>query len=451
MPPTIQYANSDGVHIAYAVLGSGPIDLVYVPGWVSHIEAAWEEPDVVRYYERLASFSRLILFDKRGTGLSDRVPDKDLPNLEQRMDDVRVVMDAAGSTRAAVMGVSEGGVMSALFAATYPERTHSLVLYGTYARRLWAADYPWAPTPEERQKRLDDIERGWSTPGMALDVYAPSMVHDERFVRWWDRWRRASASPGAAAALARMNTQADIRHVLTTIRVPALVLHRTGDRSINVEEGRYIGTQIPGAKFVELPGDHIPYPGDADALLDEIEEFLTGVRRGPEPDRVLATILFADIVASTQRAVAIGDRRWRTLLDSYQTMARSEVERHRGRVLDTVGDGVLAAFDGPARAIRCGCAIRDGARTLDLDVRAGLHTGECETIQGKLSGIAVHIGARVAAAAGPGEVLVSSTAKDLVAGSGLRFADRGTHVLRGVPGEWHLFAADLPNASRKAT
>lgn len=445
MPPEIHYARSDGVYIAYAVLGSGPIDLVYVPGWVSHIECAWEEPDFARYYERLASFSRLILFDKRGTGLSDRTVDT--PTLEQRMDDVRAVMDATGSTRAAVMGISEGGVMSALFAATYPERTSALILYGTYARRIWAPDYPWAPTPEVRQKYFDAIERDWGKAGLELDTYAPKMARDERFRRWWDRYRRMSVSPGAALALARMNTQADIRHVLPSIRVPTLVLHRTGDHAMNVAEGRYIAAQIPGAKFVELPGEeHLPYLGDTDALLDEVEEFLTGVRHGPEPDRVLATVLFADIVASTERAAAAGDRRWRAVLESYHTMARAEIERHRGRVVDTAGDGILAAFDGPARAVRCACALGDGARMLGLEVRAGLHTGECETVQAKLGGIAVHIGARVAAAAGSGEVLVSSTVKDLVAGSGLRFTDRGRRVLAGVPGEWHLFATDPASA-----
>jgi pimeloyl-ACP methyl ester carboxylesterase len=445
MPPEIRYAKSDGVHIAYTVLGRGPIDLVYVPGWVSHLDCAWEEPDFARYYERLAAFSRLILFDKRGTGLSDRAAD--LPTLEQRMDDVRAVMDAAGSARAAVMGVSEGGVMSALFAATYPERTSALILYATYARRIWAPDYPWAPTSEERQQYVDAIERGWGTELTELAIYAPTMASDERFRRWWDRYRRLSASPGAALALARMNTEADIRRVLPSIRVPTLVLHRTGDRDMNVAEGRYIAARIPGAKFVELPGeDHLPFLGDADALLDEVEEFLTGVRRGPEPDRVLATILFADIVASTERAASAGDRRWRTVLESYHTMAQAEIERHRGRVIDTAGDGIFAAFDGPARAVRCACAIGECARTMGLEVRAGLHTGECETVQAKLGGIAVHIGARVGAAAGPGQVLVSSTVKDLVAGSGLRFADRGTRVLAGVPGEWHLFAADPASA-----
>jgi len=445
MPPEIRYAKSNGVHVAYTILGSGPMDLVHVPGWVSHLECAWEEPEYARYYERLASFSRLILFDKRGTGLSDRVANADLPTLEQRMDDVRAVMEAAGSMRAALLGYSEGGVMSALFAVTYPERTSALVLYGTYARRVRTPDYPWAPTAEEREKYMETIEQEWGTGDTEVERYAPTMIGDERFRRWWNRYLRLSASPGAAIALARMNVQVDIRQVLPLIRVPTLVLHRTGDRALNVSGGRYVAAQIPGAKFVELPGDdHLPYLGDTDALLDEIEEFLTGVRRGPEPDRVLATIMFADIVGSTQRAVAIGDSRWRALLESYQAMAQSQVERHRGRVVDTAGDGLLAAFDGPARAIRCGCAVRDGARTLDLEVRAGLHTGECETVQGKLGGIAVHIGARVAAAAGPGEVLVSSTAKDLVAGSGLRFTDRGAHVLRGVPGEWRLFAADLP-------
>ncbi len=435
-----RYAKSSGINVAYQVLGDGPLHLVYVPGWVSHLELAWEQPLLARFYQRLASFSRLVLFDKRGTGLSDRLAQ--LPTMEERMDDVRAVMDAVGMSRAALFGVSEGGPMCALFAATYPERTSALVVYGTYAKRIWAPEYPWAPTPEERQRFFDAIEKRWGGV-VDLAILAPSVANAKAFRRWWAAYLRAGASPGAALALARMNTEIDIRHILPTVRVPTLVLHRTDDRDVAVGGARYIAQAIPQAKYVELDGsDHLAFVGDADALLDEVEEFLTGARHVPESDRVLATVLFADIVGSTERAAALGDGRWRELLVSYQTLARRELERHRGREIDTAGDGVLAAFDGPARAIRCACAFRDAVRALGIEVRAGLHTGECEVIGPKLGGIAVHIGARVAAHAGPGEVLVSNTVKDLVAGSGLRFLDRGVHVLKGVPGGWHLFAVD---------
>jgi pimeloyl-ACP methyl ester carboxylesterase/class 3 adenylate cyclase len=440
MPPETRYARSGGVNIAYTVIGDAPLDLVFVPGWVSHLELAWGHPDLARFYRRLASFSRLIMFDKRGTGLSDRV--SELPTLEQRMDDVRAVMDAAGVERAAVFGISEGGPMCGLFAATYPERTTSLVMYGTYAKRIWDPEYPWAPTPEERQRFFDAIAAGWGG-AVDLSTIAPTVAGDERFALWWGGYRRAGASPGAALALARMNTEIDIRHILPTIRVPTLILHRTGDLDCQVGGGRFIAGQIPGAKYVELDGaDHLPFVGNVDAILDEVEEFLTGVRHVPELDRVLATVLFADIVGSTERAAGLGDRRWRELLESYQALSRRELERHRGREIDTAGDGVLAAFDGPARAVRCACALRGAVRALGIEVRAGLHTGECEVIGPKLGGIAVHIGARVAAHAGAGEVLVSNTVKDLVAGSGLRFLDRGVHALKGVPGDWHLFAVD---------
>lgn len=439
MKPQTKYARSGDVNIAYQVIGNGPFDLVYVPGWVSHLEFNWEHPAVAHFYNRLASFSRLIRFDKRGTGLSDRVPESALPTLEQRMDDVRAVMDAAGVERAALFGTSEGGPMCALFAATYPERTTALVLYGSYAKRVWAPDYPWAPTPEDRQKFFDLIQQGWGGE-VDLATMAPSVVHDEGFKQWWSTYLRLGASPGAALALAKMNTQIDIRHVLPAIRLPALILHRTGDLDMDVRGGRWMAQQIPGAKYVELPGDdHLPYAGDTDVLLDEVEEFLTGVRPTHEPDRVLATVLFTDIVGSTERAATLGDRRWRDLLESYHALVRRELGRFRGREIDTAGDGFLAIFDGPARAIRCAVAIGEAVRNLGIKLRAGLHTGECEIIGSKVGGIAVHIGARVASLAGPSEVLVSSTAKDLVAGSGIEFEDRGMHSLKGVPGEWHLY------------
>ena len=442
--PVTRYAKSGEINIAYQVVGEGPRDLVFVMGWVSHLELFWDEPAVARFMERLASFSRLILFDKRGTGLSDRVPMDALPTLEQRMDDVRAVMDAVGVGRAILFGVSEGGPMTALFAATYPDRTAALVIYGSYAKRIWAPTYPWAPTPEERQKFYDAIERDWGRGDVDLATIAPTAAADPRAREWWPRYFRLSSSPGAALALARMNTQVDIRRILPSIRVPTLILHRTDDLDINVGGARWMAGQIPGAKYVELPGvDHIPWVGDQDAILDEIEEFLTGVRRGPEPDRMLATVLFTDIVGSTERAAAMGDRRWRELLESHHGVVRRELERYRGREIDTAGDGFLAVFDGPARAVRCAASTAGAVQGLGLQIRAGLHTGEVEVMGESVGGIAVHIGARVAALAQPGEILVSSTVKDLVAGSGIEFDDRGTHVLKGVPGEWRVFAAKV--------
>jgi class 3 adenylate cyclase/pimeloyl-ACP methyl ester carboxylesterase len=440
MEPETRYAKSGDVHIAYQVVESGPTDLVLVPGFISHIEEWWEEPLSARFLERLASFSRLILFDKRGTGLSDR--EAGVPTLEQRMDDVRAVLAAAGSERAAVLGVSEGGAMSALFAATYPERTAALVLYGTFAEFC-----SWVPTPEHLEHFLHAIDEGWGT-GRSLPHFAPSVADDSRFRRWWARYERLGASPGAAMALMRMNSEIDVRHVLPAIRVPTLVLHRTGDVTVDVEAGRYQAAHIPGATYVELPGvDHLPFVGDAEAVLDEIEEFLTGARPVAEPDRVLATVLFTDVVGSTELAARLGDRRWRDLLDAHHAAVRRQLARFRGREVKTVGDGFLATFDGPARAIRCADAIRASVRTLGLEVRAGLHTGEVELIGDDVGGIAIHVGARVAALAGPGEVLVSSTVKDLVAGSGLRFEDRGTHRLKGVPEGWRLFAVERGSAS----
>jgi pimeloyl-ACP methyl ester carboxylesterase len=438
MIPETRYAKSGEVNIAYQVVGDVPRDLVLVPGWVSNVEVLWEEPGLSRFLRRLATFSRLILFDKRGTGLSDRVAD--MPTLETRMDDVRAVMDAVGSESAALLGYSEGGPMCALFAATYPARTTALIMGGGYARRTWAPDYPWAPTAQEHQRFIEMCQREWGGP-VGLEMRAPSVARDERFRQWWARYLRMSASPGANIALLRMNAEIDIRDVLPAIRVPTLILHSLGDPGIDVRGSRYMAERIPGAKYVELPGsDHLPWVSDADAILDEVEEFLTGVRHGPEPDRVLATVMFTDIVGATERAAALGDRRWRDLLDAHHALVRRELTRFRGREVDTAGDGFLATFDGPARAIRCACAISDGARQLDLEIRAGLHTGECEQVGDKVGGIAVHIGARVAAMAASHEVLVSSTVKDLVAGSGLRFADRGVQTLKGVPGEWRLFA-----------
>ncbi len=435
--PETRYAKSGQVHIAYQVVGNGPPDLVLVPGWVSHIEYAWEEPSFSQWLRRLVSFSRLILLDRRGTGLSDRVAD--LPSLEQRMDDVRAVMDAAGSERAALFGISEGGPMCMMFAATYPERTSALVLYGTFARATRAPDYPIGLPVEGLEKFLELIGRSWGS-GFSADYFAPSLAHDEQFRRSWARFERLAVSPAGIQTLIRMLYETDARHVLPVIRVPTLIVHRAGDQAARVAGARYMAERIPGAKYVELPGaDHFPFVGDVDAILDEVEEFLTGARHGPEIDRVLATVLFTDIVASTERVAELGDHRWRDLLESYLGLVRRQLAQFRGREIDTAGDGVFATFDGPARAIRCAFAIRTAVRQLGIEIRAGLHTGECEIIGDKVGGIAVHIGARVAAAAGAGEVLVSNTVKDLVAGSGITFESRGTHVLKGIPGEWFLY------------
>jgi pimeloyl-ACP methyl ester carboxylesterase len=444
MAPETRYARSGDVNIAYQVVGDAPLDLVYVPGWTSNIEMMWEEPGLAHFLERLTSFSRLILFDKRGTGLSDRVSNDQLPTLEQRMDDVRAVLEAVGSERAALFGHSEGGNMSMLFAATYPERTIALITIGGFAKRRDPDDdYPWAPTAESREQAAADVELNWgSLRPEDVAYYAPSRVGDEQFARNFERYLRSSASPGAAAALLRMNSQIDVRSILPAIRVPALVLHRAGDQDVNVEEGRYLASRIRGARFVELPGaDHAIFAGDLAAIADEIEEFLTGVRPVPEPDRVLATVLFTDIVGSTGRAAELGDQRWRDLLGDHDAAVRRELDRFRGREVDTAGDGFLATFDGPARAVRCAMSAGEAVRGLGVEIRAGIHTGECVLDGPKVRGIAVHTGARIASLAGPSEVLVSQTVKDLVSGSGLAFEDRGLHELKGVPGEWRVYAA----------
>ncbi|MBI2237620.1 MAG: adenylate/guanylate cyclase domain-containing protein [Actinobacteria bacterium] len=455
--PEVRYAKSGDVNIAYSVVGDGPLDLVFVSGWVlSALEHAWEGPPA-EFFRRLATFSRLILFDKRGTGLSDRATG--IPDLETRMDDIRAVMDAVGSERAAVMGFSEGGPMTLLFAATYPERTAAAILYGSRASYLRADDYPWGLTPEEW---AEDIQQEASTAGTQewldewLRFFAPSMARDEAVRRWWRRWVLTSASPGAVVALRRMNSEIDACHALPAIRVPTLVLHRVGDGEY-VGQGRYIAERIPGAELVELPGDDHAYFVDPEPIAQEVERFVRGIwDRGEwdviESDRVLATVLFTDIVGSTAKLAELGDRRWRELLQHHHALVRRQLVRFSGREIqlvrfsgreiDTAGDGFFASFDGPARAIRCACEITEAVRELGLDVRAGLHTGECELVEGKVGGIAVHIGARVAAEAAPGEVLVSSTVKDLVAGSGIRFSERGAVELKGVPGEWRLYSVE---------
>lgn len=436
--PPIKYARNGSVNIAYQVVGDGPIDLVLVHGWVSHLELNWEEPSITRFLERLANFSRLILFDKRGTGMSDRVAESDLPTLEQRMEDVHAVLDAAGSKHAALMGISEGGPMCALFAATYPERTSALIMCGSYARWIRDDDCQWAMTREQHEAAAAAFERNWGTP-IGFKTVAPTSSTDERYRNWWARYLRMGASPRAGVTLYRMNVEIDIRNLLPTIRVPTLLLHRAGDRLISVEASRYMAGRIPGARLVELPGDdHLVFLGDSDAVLGEIQEFLTGGRAPAYQDVILATVMFVDIAGSTERAAALGDARWRDLLAAFHQVVRQELGRHRGRLIDTAGDGALASFDGPARAIRCAGAIRERVAALGLGTRTGLHTGECRVAGEKLAGLAVHIGARVAASAQPGQVLVTGTVRDLVTGSGLRFADRGLHALKGVPGEWRL-------------
>ena len=422
------------------MIGEADLDLLWIPGFVSNVELAWDEPLLARFMNRLARFSRLIIFDKRGTGLSDRVPRSELPSLEQRMDDVLSVLDAAGSDRAAVMGHSEGGNLAVLFAATHPERVVALVTAGIFAKRRWSPDYPWAPTPDQRERDIEEMERGWGSDS-DVEHLAPSAARDPAFADRLATYFRQSASPGDAAALMRMNTEIDVRAVLPTIGVPTLIMHRTGDLDANVEEGRWIASQIPGAKFVELPGDdHLPWVGDQDRILEEAERFLTGGLAPPEPDRILATILVTDIVGSTELAAELGDKAWGQLLDRHHSIVREELREFRGEEIDTAGDGFLATFDGPGRAIRAASAIRGRLLESGIQVRCGLHTGECERLGGKIAGIAVHLAARIAGTSDPGEIRVSGTVRDLVAGSGIEFADRGSVALRGVPREQHLFA-----------
>lgn len=434
----VQFARSGDVHVAYRVIGDGPVDLVYVQGATTHLEINWELPAFHRYCERLAEFTRLILFDKRGMGMSDRVPGA--TTLEERMDDVRAVMDAVGSERAAVMGASEGGPLSMLFAAAHPERTVALILDGAEVRERTDDEWPWGEgTEEEFEESMASLSERWGK-GAGIKWLAPS-VGDEEWARaWMARVQVHAHTPGSAEAFMRMAFDIDVRHVAPAINVPTLVLHAVGDRVCHVENGRFLARTIPGAQYVEFPGgDHVPW-FDPDDTLAEIREFLTGRRETASADRMLATVLFTDLVGSTARASEFGDRRWRDLLEQHHSAVRRELGRFDGRELDTAGDGFFATFDGPARAIRCAQAIIEAVRPLDLRVRAGLHTGEVEVLDGKMAGIAVNIGARVAGLAGPGEVLVSGTVKDLVAGSGLEFEDRGVAGLKGVPGEWRLFA-----------
>jgi len=442
--PETKYAKSGEVHIAYQQFGSGSVDVVFVPGWVSHLDLAWEGPTSGRFLERLGRFARVVWFDKRGTGLSDKVGD--LPILEVRADDVRAVMDAVGLERAAIFGVSEGGSMSALFAATYPERTNALVLFGAFACRQRSASYPWAPTREEREAWIRSLERGW-TGDDEIAHLAPSSANDPNFVSWFKRYGRASVSPSAAVALARMNSDIDIRAVLPTIHVPTLILQRSGDRDVEAGNARYLAQAIPGAKLVMLPGeDHLVHTGNIDALLGEVEEFLTGHQSHDAIDRVLTTILFTDLVGSTEAASRLGDHAWTELLNRHNEAVRRELARFGGREVKTTGDGFLATFDGPARAVKCAAAVRGRLAELGLPVRCGIHTGECEMMPGDVGGLGVHIAARVMSLATPGQILVTSTVRDLTAGSGIVFEDRGRCALRGVPEPWHLFEAAVAGA-----
>jgi len=436
MAPATRYARSGEIHIAYQVVGEGPIDLLFVPSWISQVEHYWEEPVVARYFNRMASFSRLIMFDRRGSGLSDPVLAP--PTLEEQMDDVVAVLDAAGSERAAVFAQLEGGAMAAMFAATHPERTGGLILYEAMPRMSWAPDYDWPLRSDEREAY---VRNGVWGDGSRILGIAPHAAENDRLRRWFAKLERLAASPGTAARLMRWNGEIDVRAVLPTIQAPTLVLHRTGDKFIDVRHSRYLAEHIPGARYVELPGsDALSFGPESERLLDEVEQFLTGARKLPDPERILATVMFSDIVESTRRAAELGDRTWRQLLETLEEVVAGELDRFRGRAIKTMGDGFLATFDGPARAIRCAVAIREEMAEFGLDVRSGLHTGEIEVMGADVSGIAVHIGARVGALSGPGEVLVSGTVKDLVVGSGIGFEDRGEHELKGVPGRWRLFA-----------
>jgi pimeloyl-ACP methyl ester carboxylesterase/DNA-binding winged helix-turn-helix (wHTH) protein len=421
--PETKYVQNGDVNIAYQVVGTGPVDIVFVMGWISHLEYFWKHHLFASFLERLASFSRLILFDKRGTGLSDRVPVSELPTLEQRMEDVHAVMDAAGSERAILIGVSEGGPMCSLFAATYPERTAALVMIGTYAKRIRDEDYPWAPTEEQRNAFFDLMTRDWGGP-VGIEERAPNMAGDPEFREWWAEYLRMGASPGAAVALTKMNAEIDVRDILPSIRVPTLVIHRADDLCLKVEEGRFVASKIPGSKYVELPGsDHLPFVGDQDAILDEIEQFTAELQFGATHDRVLATIMNIEMSGNGK----------------IDELVSRQLELYRGRKVEYEGEGILATFDGPARAIRCAVSINEAAANLGLEVKTGLHTGECDVFDHTYTGVAVDLTRRIASESTAGKILVSRTVKDLVAGSGLKFEEVGISSFPGIDGKWRLF------------
>jgi class 3 adenylate cyclase len=436
--PAARYAKSGDTNIAYVTYGDGPLDILWVPTWISQCEYLFLEPTIKAAFDRIASFGRVIVFDRRGSGLSD--PMLGAPTLEEQMDDVLAVMKAAGSERAAVVGSLEGGPMAALFAASHPDRTQALVLYATFARAVWAPDYDWTWKAEERDASSAQLVANWGK-GLTAAGVAPSRADDPKFMAWAARLERLAASPATIAKIISLIGEFDVRKVLPSIRVPTLVAHRRDDTFINFEHALYFAEQIPGARLLELEGsDSLFSIGDTEAFLGEVEEFLTGTRHEREPDRMLATVLFTDICKSTERAAELGDASWRALLERHDGLVRRALDRHRGREIKRTGDGFLATFDGPARAIRCAGSIAEGVHQLGIEVRSGLHTGECEVMNGDVGGLAVHIGARVMGAAEPSEVLVSSTVKDLVVGSGIDFVDRGSRELKGVPGEWRLFA-----------
>ena len=441
--PETHYAKAPGgAHLAYQVVGDGPLDLVFVSEWSTHVEAQWEYPPLARFLNRLASFSRLIVFDKQGVGLSDPLSFDEVPTLERSMDDIQVVMDAVGSDQAALFATAGAGPMTMLFAATYPERVSSLVLANTFARLAQGPDYPCGVGPDQQERYLRLVEDTWGTEPVEHS-FGPETAADHGFLVWLARYQRLAASPGTAARMQRRFYETDVRQILPTISSPTLVLHRTGNRFVPVDNGRYLAARIANARYCELPGDdHLYYAGKAERLLDEVEEFLTGTRHTSESDRFLATVLFTDIVGSTAMVSEVGDQRWRDVLDVHDAMVRRQLDRFRGIEIKTTGDGFLATFDGPARAIQSALAIREAARALGLEVTIGVHTGEVERRGDDLGGIAVHLAARVQEIARPGEVLVSRTVSDLVVGSQIGFSDRGDHELRGVPGRWRLYAVD---------
>ena len=443
MKTEIRFAtNQNGQSVAYQICGEGPLDLIFVPDWVTNLEVMWEDPSLACFIERMARFARVICFDKRGTGLSDPVSLGAIPTWEEWMFDVGTVLDAAGSRQAAIFGHGDGGSMALLFAATYPDCTAALILVDAYARRTRDADYPWGVPAHVVPRMIDGIVGSWGT-GEVSRFGAPSLAVDPSFVKWRGRYERLAMSPGQFSPVYPLTYTFDFRSVLPTIRVPTLVLHRVGNRYVHVGNGRYLADSIEGARFVELPGDdHFFHAGDVEAMLGPVQEFLTGRRVFLEPERLLATVLFTDIVGATTLTERLGDSGWRELLQRHHSLVRRELKFFRGREIDTAGDGFFASFEGPARGVRCALAIRDTLRSIGLEIRAGLHTGECEWSGEKLAGIAVHIGARVAGLAEAGEVLVTRTVKDLVAGSGLAFADRGVHDLKGVRDRWQIFQAE---------
>ncbi len=436
--PRIRYAKSGDISIAYQSVGEGPLTIVFAGGWISHVEIMWEDASFARFMANLSSFARVLLFDKRGTGASDR--DVGYPTLDDRMDDIRAVMDDAGVERAAIFGVSEGGNMACMFAAAHPERVSHLILFGVFAKREWSPDYPWAPTKETRQAWIDAIERDWGEP-LDIEELAPSRKGDRAFAEWFGRLYRLSASPGTAVRLAKLNTLIDVRDVLPAISAPTLVINTKDDQAAKVEEARYIANRIPNARLLELEGaDHLPWCENITEITGEVEEFITGARAATRSESVLATILCTDIVGSTARRAAMGDAAWQSVMQRHDSAVRAILSRRQGAVINTTGDGFLASFASPARALQAALDIHEALRALDLPARAGVHTGECQRSGANVTGVAIDIAVRIAALAEAGEVTASRTVRDLTIGAGLDFASRGEHVLKGAPGAWEIFA-----------